>query len=111
MELRAAGAQLEELVVYRNRDVEQFDPDALSLLEAGEIDWIGLSSPSIARALGRLVPPAARPRLGTSIRLASISPVTTAAAHEAGLPIAAEAAEHTWEGILQAIIRIEGQEG
>ena len=36
-------------------------------------------------------------------RLCSISPVTTAAAQQAGLTIAAEAAEFTWDGLLAAI--------
>lgn len=109
-ELRAAGAELEEVVVYRNVDVERLDVAATTALEPGELDWIGLSSPSIARALARLLPPGAKSRLSTSLRLASISPVTTAAAADAGLPIAAEAAVYTWEGIVQAIVRAESAE-
>ena len=101
--LRAAGAVLEELVVYENRDVERFLPEGLAALERGEVVWIGLSSPSIARNLARLLPDSARARLGQSLRLASISPVTTAAAKEAGLPVHAEAVDSTWDGILAAI--------
>ncbi|MSR60799.1 MAG: uroporphyrinogen-III C-methyltransferase [Planctomycetaceae bacterium] len=104
IELRSAGATLEELVVYRNEDVDQLDVPTLAAIEGGELDWIGLSSPSIARSLARLLSPAAKARLGDPIRLASISPITTAAAHEAGLPIAVEATRHTWNGILDAII-------
>ena len=103
-ELTAAGAQVDELVVYQNIDVEQFDPAVVAALEAGALDWIGLSSPSIARGLARLIPEATRAHLGTKIRLASISPITTTAANEAGLPISAEARDHTWPGILQAIM-------
>lgn len=109
VDLRTAGAELEEVVVYRHRDVEELDAATQTALAAGELDWIGLSSPSIARALSRLLPPRARELLGKSIRLATISPVTTAAAHEAGLPVAAEALDYTWEGILQAIIRTESE--
>jgi uroporphyrinogen III methyltransferase/synthase len=105
--LRASGARLEELVVYQNLDVDEFEPPTLAALEAGEIDWIGLGSPSIARALARLLPLAARARIGQSIRLASISPITTAAATDAGLAVAAEATTHTWEGIIDAIVRAE----
>ena len=103
--LRAAGAILEELVVYENRDAERFPPEGLAALERGEVDWIGLSSPSIARNLARLLPDSARARLGHSLRLASISPVTTDAALEAGLPVHAEAENYTWEGIFEAIRR------
>ncbi len=105
-ELRAAGAHLEEVVVYRNIDVERFDTDTLSTLEAGEIDWICLSSPSIARSLGRLLSPAARARLGSPTRVASISPVTTAAARKVGLPVDAEATTFTWGGLLETLTMI-----
>ncbi|MGQ0637545.1 MAG: uroporphyrinogen-III C-methyltransferase [Planctomycetaceae bacterium] len=102
-ELRAAGAEVVEVAVYRNVDVEAFDPSVAAALEAGEVDWVGLSSPSVARSFARLLPAAARAHLGRTIRLASISPVTTAAAVEAGLPIAAEAREFTWAGIIEAV--------
>lgn len=102
-ELTAAGARVDELVVYQNVDVEAFDPSVIAALETGALDWIGLSSPSIARNLSRLLPEAARAHLGSNMRLASISPLTTVAAQEAGLPVAVEAREHTWLGMLQAI--------
>lgn len=101
--LRAAGARLEEVVVYRNVDVEQFAPDVLAALEKGEVDWICLSSPSMAQSLARLLSPAARARLGSPTRVATISPVTSAAAREAGLPVDAEATTYTWDGLLAVI--------
>ena len=102
--LVAAGAHVEELVVYQNRDVNELPAAALHELESGQLDWIALSSPSIARNLARLVTGVARDQLGTRTRLASISPVTTAAAKEVGLPIAVEATEYTWNGLFQAMI-------
>lgn len=104
-QLRAAGATLQELVVYENTDVEQFPPEGRAALERGEVDWIGLSSPSIARSLPRLLPLAAHGRLGHTLRLASLSPVTTAAAKAAGLPVHAEATTYTWDGLFDAIMR------
>lgn len=103
-ELVDAGGLLEEVVVYRNQDVHEFPAAARQKLDAGELDWIGLSSPSIARNLSRLLSPQARGHLGTRTKLASISPVTTAAAREVGLPVSAEAKSYTWSGILEAII-------
>ncbi len=103
-ELRAAGARLDELVVYQNVDVTALPAAVLTDIEQGKLHWIGLSSPSIARNLAEKLTPAARARLGHDVKLASISPVTTAAAVEAGLPISAEATTYTWEGILQAIV-------
>jgi len=106
-ELRAAGAQLDELVVYRNLDVGSLDSEIIRAFEAGEVDWVCLSSPSIARSLCRLLTPTARDRLGKSVRIASISPVTSAAADELGLDVAAEATTYTWDGILEAIVTAE----
>jgi uroporphyrinogen III methyltransferase/synthase len=108
VELRAAGADLEEIIVYRNLDVAALDPGVIREIESGEVDWICLSSPSIARALHRLLPPAARQQIGKAARIASISPVTSAAARELGLPVDAEAEMSTWDGILEAIVRRSG---
>jgi len=106
-ELSAAGAELQQLVVYRHRDVAEWSHEVVRLLSDGQLDWIGVSSPAIARNVARLLPDAARQYLGQQIRLASISPVTTAACQEVGLPVSAEAAEYTWNGILDAIVQAE----
>lgn len=106
-ELTKAGAVLEQVVVYQNRDLPTLPAHELGQIERGELDWIGLSSPSIARSLARLLTPAARQQIGSRTRLASISPVTTAAALEVGLPIAAEASTYTWEGLFQAMVKAE----
>ncbi len=106
-ELTNAGALLEQVVVYQNRDVPALPAHELGQIERGELDWIGLSSPSIARSLARLLTPSARQHVGSTTRLASISPVTTAAAIEVGLPIAAEAITYTWEGLFQSMVKSE----
>ena len=98
-----AGAMLEQVVVYTNRDVTALPATELAMLERGELDWIGLSSPSIARNLARLLTPAARQHLGTRTRLCAISPVTAEAAKEAGLPITVTASEFTWNGMFAAM--------
>ncbi len=104
--LAEGGAEVEELVVYRNLDVEAWPAGVVERLRAGAIDWVGLSSPSIARNVARLADSSGIPLATT--RLASISPVTTAAAREAGLTVAAEAIDFTWDGILEAIIAADG---
>jgi uroporphyrinogen III methyltransferase/synthase len=109
-ELEAAGAKVEKLVVYQNRDAGDVPPESRDLLEAGEVDWIALSSPSIARNLKSLIGPKAWDHVGRRTRIVSISPVTTAAAREAGLPVHAEAAEYTWPGLFQAILEAEQAE-
>lgn len=104
-ELTAAGATVEQVVVYQNGDVDRFPESVLQQIECGELNWIAMSSPSIARNLARLLTEKAKSHLGRTTKLASISPVTTAAAQESGLPISVEATEYTWEGLFQAMIR------
>jgi len=106
-ELIKAGASLETLVVYRNVDLAAFSKIELDRLERGELDWIALGSPSIAESLAKLCSDAARRQLGQRVRLASISPVTTARAKELGLAVAAQATEYTWDGLLDAIVEAE----
>lgn len=108
-ELTEAGATIEELVVYQNLDVECFSDDVLKALSDSDVDWIGLSSPSIARRVAALLPDSAKSQIGQSLRIASISPVTTAAAREAGLPVHIEATTFTWDGIFEAIQRAVDQ--
>lgn len=107
-QLSEAGAQVEELMVYRNEDVDSLPAEAVKLLEAGEVDWIGLSSPSIARHLAALLSPSACAHLGRRTKLAAISPVTAAAAEDAGLPVGTVAQTHTWQGIFDAIVEAVG---
>ena len=102
-ELTRAGATVTELVVYQNLDAEFFSDDTLSALKNSQLDWIGLSSPSVARRIADLLPESAKEQLGKTLRIASISPVTSAAAKDAGLPIDAEATTYTWDGIFEAI--------
>ncbi len=97
--LIAAGATFESLVVYRHVDVDEFPADVMNALREGRLNWIALSSPSIARNLARLLTPEQRSR----VKFAVISPVTEAAAIEAGLKVDAVASEYTWPGLFHAI--------
>lgn len=103
--LMASGAQVEQVVVYRNTDVSQLAEDVSQRIATGKLDWIALSSPSIARSLAHFITPADLRRGGSGVRLAAISPVTAAAAEECGFVIDAIAEEFTWRGLLAAITR------
>ncbi|WP_437194337.1 uroporphyrinogen-III C-methyltransferase [Planctomicrobium sp. SH527] len=98
-QLIAAGARFESLVVYKHGDVDEFPREVVEQLDAGELNWIALSSPSIARNVARLL----SPEQITRTRFAAISPVTEAAAAEVGLPVAVVAKVYTWDGIFEAI--------
>jgi len=99
-QLRSAGAIVEQVVAYTSSDVDQPAPDVAAKLEAGKIDWITVTSSSIARALVNL--------FGEKLlqsKLASISPVTSTTLRELGYEPAAEAEQYTMPGLVQAIRR------
>ncbi len=102
--LTAAGATVETVITYTNRDVAAWPSDVVRQFAAGEVDWIALSSPSVARGVARLLDAEARKHLGHPLKLAAISPLTAAAATEVGLPVDVVAREATWGGLLAAML-------
>jgi uroporphyrinogen III methyltransferase/synthase len=104
--LRAAGAGVDQVVVYRSIDVDRPDPQIASWLAAGEIDWVTVTSSAIARSLVKLLGDALR-----HARLASISPVTSATLRELGYEPSSEAGEYTMEGVVASIVRFHGAAG
>ncbi|HTU18566.1 MAG TPA: uroporphyrinogen-III C-methyltransferase [Gemmataceae bacterium] len=100
-------AEVEQIAVYAQVDAIEPGSEALDALRRGEIDYVTLTSSNIARSLVRSLDEEALQliRLG-AVKLVSISPVTSAAIRELGLPVAAEAQEYTTEGVVQAIITL-----
>ena len=98
-QLAAAGAAVHQIVVYSTRDVQRLEPDVAAAIEAGRIDWITVTSSSIARAVVAL--------LGDRLRrskLVSISPLTSGVLRESGYEPAAEAKQYTTTGLIDAIV-------
>jgi uroporphyrinogen III methyltransferase/synthase len=54
--------------------------------------------------LHELLPEMARGRIGSEVRLASLSPVTSETVTRLGWSVAAEAVEFTWEGLVDALV-------
>jgi uroporphyrinogen III methyltransferase / synthase len=101
--LRPIASEFHEVVAYLHEDVETADPDLRTRMEAGEFDWVTVSSSAIARSLWSL--------FGESLkrcRLVSISPLTSQTLCELGLSVAAEAAEPTMEALVNAVLEAEG---
>lgn len=97
--LAAAGAAVEQVVVYSSTDVERPEPDVAAALLAGRIDWVTVTSSAIARSLAAL--------FGDDLRrakLASLSPVTSGVLAELGFEPAVEAAQYTIDGLVSAIV-------
>ncbi len=105
--LTAAEAIVEEVVVYQSRDISPENPDIMKIaaeLAAGRIHWVTVTSSAIARSIARL--------FGDNLRrakLASISPITSGVLEELGYEPAVEASEYSIEGVLQAILEVEGK--
>ena len=97
-------ADVEQVAVYRNADVEALPASVLERIAEGSVDWITLTSSAITERLHALLPDEARCRIGRDIRLASLSPVTSATAARLGWAVAAEARIYTWDGLIQALI-------
>jgi uroporphyrinogen III methyltransferase / synthase len=101
-QLTAAGASVEQVVVYSSIDVERADSNVTAMLHGGQVDWVTVTSSAIARSLAKL--------FGDElyrVKLASISPITSAALRESGHAPAAEAAEYTVEGLIAAIVAVQ----
>jgi uroporphyrinogen III methyltransferase/synthase len=101
----AAVAEVEQVAVYSQCDAVDRDADAWEELKSGHIDYVTLTSSNIARALVRSLDMAALESLRQGrVRLVTISPVTSAAVRELGLPVAAEAREYTAAGVVAALL-------
>lgn len=99
--LEEAGHHVDEVVAYVSRPLEAIDSTALAAIDAG-VDWVTVTSSSIAEAAIRLFGPRMH-----RWRIASISPVTSAALARAGIAATVEATEATAAGLVEAMGRWE----
>jgi uroporphyrinogen III methyltransferase / synthase len=98
-QLTAAGAIVEQIVVYSTREVDRPDPEIAAAMAAGRIDWTTVTSSAIARSLVALFGDDLR-----RTRLASISPVTSSVLRESGHEPSVEAVEYTMAGLVAALV-------
>jgi uroporphyrinogen III methyltransferase/synthase len=101
-ELEARGHHVDEAVAYRSRPVTALDAAARAALDAAPVDWVTVTSPSIARTAVRVF----GDRLA-GWRIASLSPVTSAALRAEGVAPTVEAAEATGPSLVAAIVARE----
>ena len=97
--LRRSGHRVEVVTAYSTR-LRTPDPD--QLLAALDADAVAFASGSAAeawaRAIGTRTPPA----------VCVIGPTTAAAARAHGLPVSAEASEHSVEGLARCVVEAVG---
>jgi uroporphyrinogen III methyltransferase / synthase len=104
--LVAAGATVQQAVVYESRDVSQPDPEIAGALREDRVDWVTVTSSAIARSLAALF----GKELGNA-RLAAISPLTAGVLQDAGFVSTAIAEPYTTAGIVEAILGAEARRG
>ena len=103
--LRRGGAQVHEITAYCTLPDDPDLTELRSALQADQIDWITFTSSSTVRNfLDKLDLSLLR---GKKTRLASIGPVTSATIKQMLLPVSAEAAEHTIDGLVAALLQAE----
>ena len=100
--LRAAGADVTVCTVYRSVPDAEGQEALGRLIAQAAVDLITATAPSVVRGV---VAAHAKATGACGVPVASIGPVTTAAAIEAGLTVACEAAPHSAEGLVAAIER------
>jgi uroporphyrinogen III methyltransferase/synthase len=103
----AAACQVEQIAVYAQVDAVESDEEVLNALRRGEIEFVTLTSTNIARALLARLDATCRRRIETGeIKLVSISPVTSAEIGKLGFAVAAEAAQATTAGVIEALVEL-----
>lgn len=100
--LTDAGAECRDVAAYRTSRPESLPPEVLDAMEAGRVDWITFTSSSTVTNFLALLPDRLDERL-SSIRLASIGPVTSRTLRKAGLSPTVEADPHTIDALADTI--------
>jgi uroporphyrinogen III methyltransferase/synthase len=98
--LREIGAQVEPLTIYRSQVVAEGADPLKEALRSGSVDYVTFTAGSTVRGFIDAV----GPELATRSPAATIGPITSAAAREAGLDVHIEAAPATTEGLVDALL-------
>jgi uroporphyrinogen III methyltransferase/synthase len=108
--LRAAGATVDEVVVYRTLPAE-VDADALrGQLGNGEVDALTFTSPSTVHNFAALLDPGSRRALG-ECRVAAIGPTTAEALRREGFSVHVVPEQATVAGLVAALAAEFGAAG
>ena len=101
--LKAAGAEVTEVVAYHTGRAGAIDPEVLRAVREGAVDVISFFSPSAVENLRAAVGEERFASFGSRVALAAVGPVTARALRSAGLPVAIEAPLATAEAMADAI--------
>ena len=101
-ELESAGHAVTEVAAYTTQPLPALDAAAEAAIDRGGVDWITVTSAAIAESAARLFGERVR-----GWRVASISPVTSAALGGLGIAADCEAAVPTAGALVEAIVAWE----
>ena len=96
------GARVTQVVTYLSQDVIEPDPQVITALGQGEIQWVTITSSAIGRSTVAL--------LGADLaqaKVVSISPITSGVLSELGVEVAVEAKVHSVDGLIDAILAVK----
>jgi len=107
--LAQAGAQVEELPLYRSIVPQDSRPRARVLLQEGKLDVVTFTSSSTVRHLAEVLD--GKLSLLQGVAVACIGPVTAATAAELGLSVQVQARPSTIPGLVQSLKDYFGRGG
>ncbi len=99
--LENAGAKVDNVPVYTAVSVNNKSELLIEKIKKGEIDWLTFASSSSVKAFFEQIP--ADVINSSNTKIASIGPVTSEQLKRLGLKVDVQAAEHTTNGLLDAI--------
>jgi uroporphyrinogen III methyltransferase/synthase len=103
--LESGGAVVTDVAVYTAVPQQGDDKALVEQMQQGRIQWLTFASPSAVRAFFEQIPPEIVHSCG--VRIASVGPVTSKELAQVGAQADVEAAEHTIDGLLDAIENAE----
>ena len=99
--LQRAGAIVQDVAVYTAEQQKSENKWLIEEISEGRIDWLTFASPSSANAFFELIP--GDMVNSANLKIASIGPVTSERLRTLGLRVDITAAEHTLDGLIDAI--------
>ena len=98
-QLKASGAaEVRQVAAYQSRDITQPDPQIVRMFDEKSIDWVAVTSSSIAGSLINLFGEKIR-----SARFAAISPITAEKLRSVGIEPSVIAEQHDMPGLADAV--------
>jgi len=105
--LGEAGAEVDNVAIYTAETAKRESPRLVNAIREGTADWLTFASPSSVDGFFEQVP--ADVVHSGGVKVASIGPVTSTRLGQLGVNVDVTAQEHTLDGLLDAIEKMETQ--